>query len=135
MLRRVYQTRCVNWEDLHVKYLSLAICTAAILALAGPASAEKLSQEEARKVLDGHTFKAHDFGEDGTLAWSGDTLHAELATRSDDATVRWANGGYCSTWKKLRTTEACFTVEKLGDTQYQLWTVDGKKDAPLTLVK
>ncbi len=109
---------------------------AALLFGMGIANAgDKLSQDDAKKALDGHTFKTHDFGEDGTLAWNGDTLTAKLQTKSDTAKVRWANGGYCSTWSKFRATEACFTVEKLSDTQYQLWTTDNQKDDLLTLVQ
>jgi hypothetical protein len=115
--------------------LLFVIATAAVVGFASAASADKLSQADAQKALDGHTFSTHDFGEDGTLTWSGDTLTAKLQTKSDTAKVRWAEGGYCSAWTKFRSTEACFTVEKLSDTQYQLWTSDGKKDDLLTLVK
>jgi hypothetical protein len=114
---------------------SAVIAAAAVVCFAGAALADKLSQDDAKKALDGHTFQTHDFGEDGTLAWSGDTLTAKLQTKSDTAKVRWAEGGYCSTWTKFRSTEACFTVEKVSDTTYQLWTSDGKKDDVLTLVK
>ena len=115
--------------------LSAAIAAAAVVCLSGAAFADKLSQDDAKKALDGHTFQTHDFGEDGTLAWNGASLHAQLQTKADDAKVRWAEGGYCSTWSKFRSTEACFTVEKISDTQLQLWTSDGKKDDLLTLIK
>jgi hypothetical protein len=114
--------------------LMAIMAVAVVIGCAGSASAQVLSQDDARKALEGKTFKTHDFGEDGTLMWGTDgKLYAKLATKSDVAAVRWANGGYCSTWTKFRSTEACFTVKKVSDTQYQLYTADGKEDDLLTL--
>ncbi len=117
-----------------MKAITTLFAAAVVTCFAGAASAQTLSQDDARKALEGKTFKTHDFGEDGTLTWGTDgTLTAKLATKSDTAAVRWAEGGYCSKWSKFRDTEACFTVKKLSDTQYQLYTKDGKEDDLLTL--
>ncbi len=117
-----------------MKTICMLLVAATVGCYTTAATAQVLSQEDAKKALEGKTFKTHDFGEDGTLMWGTDgKLYAKLQTKTDTAAVRWANGGYCSTWTKFRSTEACFTVKKLSDTQYQLYTADGKEDDLLTL--
>ena len=70
--------------------------------------------------------------------WTGTvTFNADMTTMSkgdsddtnDTGSYRFAEGGYCSTWVEFRDgAEACFTLEKLGEGRYQLYTLDGKKD-------
>lgn len=113
----------------------LLLAAAAALGSAGAAfAADPISQAEMEEVFKGTTFNTKDFGETGTMAFGADgSLDLKLQTKADTGTYRFANGGYCSTWKTIRTTEACFKATKVSDKQYQLWTSDGKEDAVLTL--
>ena len=120
------------------KLLVLAIAVSAI-AFAGFAYADDMiSQADMEKAFKGMSFKDDDnAGNVGVITYGADmTIHVVVATGSqapsDDGTYRFGEGGYCSSWKKLRDgAEMCFTASKI-DGGYQLWTLDGKKDDTLT---
>jgi hypothetical protein len=115
-----------------------AIAFAAVLFAALPAAAQSLlPQADVETAFKGNSFAVTaqsgwtgmiTFNPDMTLASSGDDDVA------DTGTYRFGEGGYCSTWKGFREgVEACFTVEKLGERRYQLYTLDGGKDDLLVL--
>jgi hypothetical protein len=111
-----------------------AIALAALLSFALPAAAQSLlPQSDVEAALKGKSFAvtaptgwtgAITFNADMTLTSKGDSDATD-----DTGTYRFAEGGYCSTWADFREgEEACFTLEKLGEGHYQLYTLDGKKD-------
>ena len=107
----------------------------AVAAGAIPAAAlaqTLLSQAEVETAFRGATFALTTQGGDtATIAFHPD-LTAEVTMidgSTDRGTYRFAEGGYCSTWKDFRNgAEACFTVEKISETEFQLYTPDGQKD-------
>lgn len=113
--------------------------TIAVLVLTACAAAAQtlMPQAEVGVEFDGNTYDVvaqsgftgvMTFNPDMTLAFTGED------GRSDTGTYRLGEGGYCSTWKAFRNgEEQCFTVEKLGDGRYQLYTLDGGKDDLFTL--
>ena len=119
----------------------LLIMTAAVsvVIFAGHAFADDMiSQADMEKAFKGNSFKDDDSaGNVGVITYGADmTIHVKVPTGaqapSDDGKYRFAEGGYCSSWGKLRNgAEKCFTASKAG-TGYQLWTKDGKKDDMLT---
>ncbi|MFI5015828.1 MAG: hypothetical protein ACHQAY_26120 [Hyphomicrobiales bacterium] len=119
--------------------LKTFVAVAAVLAFAGAAAAETMiSQADMEAAFKGKSFKDDDgAGNVGVITYGADmTIHVKVATGpqspADDGKYRFANGGYCSSWTKLRSgAEKCFTASKLA-TGFQLWTADGKKDDTLT---
>jgi hypothetical protein len=112
----------------------LVLAAAAVIGSAGAAfAADTISQAEMEQAFKGKTFNTQDFGETGTATFGDDgKIHMMLQTKEDAGGYRFANGGYCSAWTKLRTTETRFTAGKVGSNQYRLWTSNGKEDALLT---
>jgi hypothetical protein len=117
-----------------------ALVAAVTLAAAGFAAAAEtmIPQDELEAALKGKTFKDDDGnGNVGTLTYGADmTLRFEGNTGplagGDSGTYRFAEGGYCSKWTKLRKgDEWCFTASRRAD-GFQLWTKDGKKGDTLT---
>jgi hypothetical protein len=106
--------------------------------LAGPAFGQALSQSEVETVLRGKTFTTADFGGTGTISWSADGVISVDVTRPDGSkvvdtgTYRFGEGGYCSTWSRIRTTEACFTLRRTGATTFDILNRDGSLDSQLT---
>jgi hypothetical protein len=108
------------------------LATTAVLA-AGAANAQTLMpQADVEAALKGGTFAMK--GPEGftaVITFNPDMTLALTATdgAKDSGTYRFAGGGYCSTWVNFRSgEEACFTMERLSDEQFQLYTLDGKKD-------
>jgi len=90
-----------------------------------------ISEAELEKAFKGQTFvDTTPDGKVGTVTFGTDmTIHATgpSPADADEGTYRFANGGYCSKWKKQRAgVEWCFQASKV-DNGYQLWTTDGKK--------
>jgi hypothetical protein len=117
----------------------LAIAAVATIAISGTAiAATMISQADMEAAFKGKSFKDDDgAGNIGTISYGADmTIKYDGKTGpqagGDSGTYKFDKGGYCSSWKKLRTgAEKCFTAEKI-DSGYQLWTLDGKKDDTLT---
>jgi hypothetical protein len=112
------------------------LAAAAAIGVAGAAfAAEPISQAEMEQAFKGKTFKFDDgSGNTGTISYGADgaiNVKASSGPQSpeDSGTYRFAEGGYCSKWQKLRSgTEACFKATKVDGGGYQLWKADGSKD-------
>lgn len=108
------------------------------VGVAGGASAQALSQSEVEQTLRGQTFNTRDFGGTGTITWGADGRIAVNVARPDGSrvedtgTYRFAEGGYCSTWSRIRTTEACFTLRRTGANTFDVLARDGSLDSQLT---
>ena len=117
----------------------LALATVATVAFSGIAgAANMISQADMEAAFKGKSFKDDDgSGNIGTITYGADmTIKIDVKTGAqaggDSGTYKFDKGGYCSSWKKLRSgAEKCFTAEKI-ENGYQLWTLDGKKDDTLT---
>ncbi len=114
------------------------VATALTLLASGSAFAQALSQAEVETLLRGQTFTTADFGGTGTITWAAGGAISVDVTRPDGSkvvdtgTFRFAEGGYCSTWTRLRTTEACFTLRRTGPTTFDILNRDGTLDSRLT---
>jgi hypothetical protein len=120
------------------KFLAAAVAAAALSMSAAIAAETMISQADMEAAFKGKSFKDDDgAGNIGVITYSADmTIHVKVPSGpqspQDDGKYRFANGGYCSSWTKLRSgAEKCFTASKTAD-GYQLWTADGKKDDTLT---
>jgi hypothetical protein len=117
----------------------LAVAAIATIGFSGVATAATMiSQSDMEAAFKGKSFKDDDgAGNIGTISYGADMTikydgKSGPQAGGDSGTYKFDKGGYCSSWKKLRSgTEKCFTAEKL-DNGYQLWTLDGKKDDTLT---
>ena len=122
-----------------MRKLLVMTAVASAVIFAGHAFADDMIlQADMEKAFKGMSFKDDDgAGNIGVITYGADmAIHIKVPTGgqspSDDGKYRFAEGGYCSSWTKLRTgTEKCFTASKVGN-GYQLWTKDGKKDDMLT---
>jgi hypothetical protein len=121
--------------------MKLRLLSAAALLgslLSGPTLAQALSQAEVETLLRGQTFTTADFGGTGTISWGADGRISVDVTRPDGSkvvdtgTFRFGQGGYCSTWSTIRTTEACFTLRRTGATTFDILAADGSLDSRLT---
>ena len=120
------------------KLLATVVAVAALGLGSAIAAETMISQADMEAAFKGKSFKDDDgAGNIGVISYGADmTIHVKVATGpqspQDDGKYRFANGGYCSSWTKLRSgAEKCFTASKTAD-GFQLWTQDGKKDDTLT---
>jgi hypothetical protein len=121
------------------KWLMSLTVVASLAGFTGAAiAATMISQADMEAAFKGKSFKDDDgAGNVGVITYGADgTISVKVATGAqapeDSGTYKFDKGGYCSSWKKLRSgTEACFTASKEGN-GYQLWKADGKKDDMLT---
>ncbi len=120
----------------------IALALAAALGVAGAVgmahAADPISQADMEAAFKGKSFKDDDgAGNIGVITYGSDMkIHIKVPTGAqapeDSGTYRFAEGGYCSSWTKLRNgAEKCFKATKEGG-GFQLWTMDGKKDDMLT---
>ena len=91
-----------------------------------------MPQSEVETALRGATFALTTQGGDTATITFHPDMTAEVTMvdgSKDHGTYRFAEGGYCSSWEDFRNgAEACFTVEKISDSEFQLYTPDGRKD-------
>jgi hypothetical protein len=120
------------------KLLAAGIAVAALGLGSAIAAETMISQADMEAAFKGKSFKDDDgAGNIGVISYDADmTIHIKVPSGpqspQDDGKYRFANGGYCSSWTKLRSgAEKCFTASKTA-TGFQLWTSDGKKDDTLT---
>ena len=120
------------------KLLATVVAVAALGLGSAIAAETMISQADMEAAFKGKSFKDDDgAGNVGVISYGADmTIHIKVPTGpqspQDDGKYRFANGGYCSSWGKLRGgAEKCFTASKTAD-GFQLWTQDGKKDDTLT---
>ena len=120
------------------KLLATVVAVAALGLGSAIAAETMISQADMEAAFKGKSFKDDDgAGNIGVISYGADmTIHVKVATGpqspQDDGKYRFANGGYCSSWTKLRSgAEKCFTASKTAS-GFQLWTADGQKDDALT---
>jgi hypothetical protein len=114
------------------------MATAALFSFSAFAADTMISQSDMEAAFKGKSFKDDDgSGNVGVITYGADMkisvkVSSGPQSPEDNGTYKFANGGYCSSWTKLRSgAEKCFTASKVGN-GYQLWTADGKKDDLLT---
>jgi hypothetical protein len=115
---------------------AIAILLPALL-IGPPALAQTtMAQADVEAAFKGKSFAVTaPSGWTGVITFAPDmTLTSAGNDGTDSGTYRFAEGGYCSTWQRFRDgEEACFTAVDLGESRYQLYTLDGQLDDLLVL--
>ena len=111
---------------------TLLLTAAAALISSATLAQTLMSQADVEAALKGQTFVlTTQDGFTAKIAFNPD-MTAVVTNKdgsTDSGTYRFAEGGYCSTWRDFRNgAEACFIAEDLGGGRYQLYKPGGARD-------